>query len=1050
MAKRTGYFGANLHQGTGLRLWEAINEESRLYSDNTVFVFPGGRLNYKKSDEHLRNSIFRYASSDNLDGAVVWGSTLAGEVTWSDVGEWTKELSGKIPVVSLGIDIPGVPSIGYDAYNGVYRMVEHFITIHNYRKIAFLQGPKNHDSACERLLAYKNCLNDHGIEFDEALVSSPVSWAEGETAIREIIEKKHRVPKRDFDAVIASSDLMAFFASKYLEEHGFHIPDDVAIAGFNDSPEAFLSPTELTTVRLPMREMVEQSFKTIRDMENHPDSYFTSLTLPSVPIYRRSCGCMESYGNDDMVKDTVVTFEDYEKWINLRLSHGENASVFMEIARSIFPRGEKVEKSNRRKYEELCWRYIKHGGTMKFFFSALKLCRKLFPERELAVEEMDLLHEIMMETFVKVSATESYRALEINNGHNLFTNTLLKVHSFMELGETMKSHFPTMGIEKAFVFTYTDDGKTRLECGFSSSKLFTQGEEFPQKLLYPEELGYEIQRGLFVVEPLYYDSRIDGYLILKNRDCPASMIENLRIDISSALQAISLYTLACEKSMRAEEAEKQSSDFYSHITEELRDPLEHIKNVLIEKGDVNDGLLATVVKAEHLLELSAVEKGDITLETKFVPLGDLLSVMKEKGIKVKAPSYLPSVVFDKKSLDEISSCLVTYFGDDINASVSLEADRVLIEFRGASFSHPGEISPTLQYVEKLLLMQGCKFNLTRGGLEVVLSYPTLSGEEPLVSGEKGILFISDNAESMPESIAHKASFMSYDDVIVQINNITSFTSIAWDARRVSKQSGVAMNLLRNHKDVRVMPFLCFGLNDDSISVAAAVEGTIPTEGKGCIYSFGPFMESLSILKEFAPVKEIRSLDEIKENTESPLFIFYAVDMERIETIRKDRRFSKTPILIVEDKFNSQDIDELSSTPNVLIVNTSITEAEGFINRLVGVFGGEELLPPLTSILVKKAICYLNDNATYSISRWQIAGSVNISEDYLTRIFRKEIGISPWDYLNRYRIQIASRLLLETGSSISEIASLTGFQDQAYFCRVFRKVKGFPPGNIRVR
>ena len=175
-----------------------------------------------------------------------------------------------------------------------------------------------------------------------------------------------------------------------------------------------------------------------------------------------------------------------------------------------------------------------------------------------------------------------------------------------------------------------------------------------------------------------------------------------------------------------------------------------------------------------------------------------------------------------------------------------------------------------------------------------------------------------------------------------------------------------------------------------------------------------------------------------------------MDNEKIEAIRKDRSFTKTPILIVKDRFTKEEAESLASTPSVLLVNTSITEAEGFINRIVSIFAGEELLPPLTSVLVKKAIAYINDNATNSISRWQIAGSVNISEDYLTRIFRKEIGISPWDYLNRYRIQIASRLLLETGSSISEIASLTGFQDQAYFCRVFRKVKGFPPGNIRTR
>ena len=173
MAKRIGYLGANLHRGTGLRLWETVNEESRHYTDHTVFVLPGGRLNYKKDDEHLRNAIFRYVNSDNLDGAVVWGSTLASEVSWKEVGEWTKGLSEKIPVVSLGIDVPGIPSVTYDAYTGVYRMVEHFITVHNYRRIVFLQGPKNHNSAYSRLEAYRDCLNDYGIEFNPSLVSSP-------------------------------------------------------------------------------------------------------------------------------------------------------------------------------------------------------------------------------------------------------------------------------------------------------------------------------------------------------------------------------------------------------------------------------------------------------------------------------------------------------------------------------------------------------------------------------------------------------------------------------------------------------------------------------------------------------------------------------------------------------------------------------------------------------------------------------------------------------------------------------------------------------------
>jgi AraC-like DNA-binding protein len=74
--------------------------------------------------------------------------------------------------------------------------------------------------------------------------------------------------------------------------------------------------------------------------------------------------------------------------------------------------------------------------------------------------------------------------------------------------------------------------------------------------------------------------------------------------------------------------------------------------------------------------------------------------------------------------------------------------------------------------------------------------------------------------------------------------------------------------------------------------------------------------------------------------------------------------------------------------------------------------------------------------------------VNVSEDYLTRIFRKELGLSPWDYLNRYRIYLATILLKESTLTINEVASQTGFQDQAYFCRVFRKIKGCAPTKIR--
>lgn len=122
---------------------------------------------------------------------------------------------------------------------------------------------------------------------------------------------------------------------------------------------------------------------------------------------------------------------------------------------------------------------------MKFFFSALKLARRFFPGRNLSMEEMELLHVIMMENVVKVNAVSSFRARDINNAHNEFTNRLLRIHSYVELSEAMKDSFPTMGIDRAFLFIYTGDGKARLESGFSGEKLFTQGLEFSSDLLFP-------------------------------------------------------------------------------------------------------------------------------------------------------------------------------------------------------------------------------------------------------------------------------------------------------------------------------------------------------------------------------------------------------------------------------------------------------------------------------------------------------------------------------------------------------------------------------------
>jgi len=110
--------------------------------------------------------------------------------------------------------------------------------------------------------------------------------------------------------------------------------------------------------------------------------------------------------------------------------------------------------------------------------------------------------------------------------------------------------------------------------------------------------------------------------------------------------------------------------------------------------------------------------------------------------------------------------------------------------------------------------------------------------------------------------------------------------------------------------------------------------------------------------------------------------------------------------------------------------------------------GTDTLPAHTSGLVKQAIAYLHQNYTRPVSRWEIAEAVGVSEDYLSRVFNRELNISPWDYLNRYRVLQSKQLLLHTTDSIGVIARQVGFKDQAYFSRVFHKVTGTSPQAFR--
>lgn len=94
--------------------------------------------------------------------------------------------------------------------------------------------------------------------------------------------------------------------------------------------------------------------------------------------------------------------------------------------------------------------------------------------------------------------------------------------------------------------------------------------------------------------------------------------------------------------------------------------------------------------------------------------------------------------------------------------------------------------------------------------------------------------------------------------------------------------------------------------------------------------------------------------------------------------------------------------------------------------------------------VKKTLRFIEYNYSRDIDVDALAANAGISRSHLYRLFMQHISMPPNEFLTRYRIQKASILLKSHHLSVGEAAYSTGFSDQLYFSRVFKKYKGVPP------
>ena len=196
-----------------------------------------------------------------------------------------------LPTVLLNCP-PGVlpfDSINLDNHGGAVAMVRHLAAL-GHRRIAFLQGPPDNHDARERLRGYRDAVVELGLETDRKLeIRGDFSEEAGCRAGERLLELDPRP-----EAVFAANDAMAIGCLHALRQAGVEVPEEIAVAGFDDIPIArFMSPP-LTSVGVPIAALgalaLERLLEAVRQRGIGGASLPHHEELPPTLVVRGSCG----------------------------------------------------------------------------------------------------------------------------------------------------------------------------------------------------------------------------------------------------------------------------------------------------------------------------------------------------------------------------------------------------------------------------------------------------------------------------------------------------------------------------------------------------------------------------------------------------------------------------------------------------------------------------------------------------------------------------------------------------------------------------------------
>ncbi|MDA3913498.1 substrate-binding domain-containing protein, partial [Oleiagrimonas sp.] len=206
---------------------------------------------------------------------------------YADAGFLADNLPAALPTILINTpNATSLPTvINVDNRMGARVMVAHLAAL-GHRRITFITGPESNFEAQQRLQGFREAMA-------ELLPGAPIEILPGEFTDLSGHQAGQQLLRLDIrpDAVFAANDMMAIGCLSALHEAGMRVPQDIALAGFDDIPMARYVTPALTTVRVHISDLGERALTRLLHVIENPDAPTQGEDLmASELVVRASCG----------------------------------------------------------------------------------------------------------------------------------------------------------------------------------------------------------------------------------------------------------------------------------------------------------------------------------------------------------------------------------------------------------------------------------------------------------------------------------------------------------------------------------------------------------------------------------------------------------------------------------------------------------------------------------------------------------------------------------------------------------------------------------------